>query len=78
MVKKNVGLRPVAYQRLKEVTEEISRKRGVKITMAAVVEAAIELIDRLESMEHENDMAGFDAGNPDRRIFYHSRTTTKN
>ena len=70
MVKKNVGLRPVAYQRLKDVTEEISRKRGVKITMAAVVEAAVELIDRLESMEDEDDTAGFDAKTSDRRIFY--------
>ena len=70
MVKKSVGLRPVAYQRLKDVTEEISRKRGVKLTMAAVIEAAIELIDRLESMQDENDVAGFDAANSDRRIYY--------
>ena len=70
MVKKNVGLRPVAYQRLKDVTEEISRKRGVKISMAQVVEAAIELIDRVESMQDENDVAGFDAANSDRRILY--------
>ena len=68
-----VKLRPVAHQKLRDLAEEISRKRGVKVTMAQVVEAAIELIDRLEGMDHEGDIAGFDAGNPDRRIFYGSR-----
>ena len=59
MAKHTIALRPMAYERLRDVTEEISRKRGVRVTMAAVVEAAIELIDRLESMEHENDFASF-------------------
>ena len=70
MARKNIALRDVTYQKLRDLAEEISKKRGAKVTMAQVVEASIELIDRLESMEHENDTAGFDAANPDRRIFY--------
>ena len=54
-----IGLRPVAYQKLRDLTEEISRKRGFKISMAQVVEMAIEHIDRLESMENENDFAAY-------------------
>ena len=65
-----VRLRPVAYQRLVDLTEEISRKRGVKVSKAQVLEAAIELVDRLESMEDENDLDGFDAAHSDRRITY--------
>ena len=68
-----IKLRPVAHQKLRDLAEEISRKRGVRVSQAEVVEAAIELVDRLEGMDHEGDIAGFDAGNPDRRIFYGSR-----
>ena len=70
MVKKSVGLRPEAYQKLRDLAEEISRKRGVRVTLAQVIEASLELVDRLESMEHEDDIEGFDAANRDRRILY--------
>ena len=65
-----VRLRPEAYQRLQDLVAEISRKRGVQVSKAKVLEAGLELIDRLESMEHENDLDGFDAANSDRRILY--------
>ena len=70
MVKKSVGLRPEAYQKLRDLAEEISRKRGVRVTLAQVIEASLELVDRLESMQDENDVEGFDAATADRRIFY--------
>ena len=70
MARHQVGLRPLAFQKLVDLTAEISRKRGTRVTMAQVVEAAVELIDRLESMEHEGDVTGFDAANADRRIIY--------
>ena len=70
MARHQVGLSPVAFQKLRDLTEEISRKRGVKISMAQVVVAALELVDRLESMEHEDDFEGFDAKTADRRIYY--------
>ena len=59
MARHTIALRPVAYQKLKDLTEEISRKRGYHISMAQVVEASIEFLDRLESMEDETDVAAF-------------------
>ena len=59
MAKHQIALRPAAYQKLCDLQEEISRKRGYKISKAQIIEAALGLVDRLESMEHENDMAGF-------------------
>ena len=59
MARHTIALRPVAYQRLKDLTEELSKQAGWKLTMAQVVEMAIDHIDRLESMKHENDIAAY-------------------
>ena len=59
MSRHTIALRPVAYQRLKDLTEELSKQAGWKLTMAAVVEMAIDHIDRLESMKDENDVAAY-------------------
>ena len=62
MARNTVALRPAAFQKLTDLTEEISRKRGYKISKAQVIEAALELIDRLESMESEDDVKAFQQG----------------
>ena len=59
MSRHTIALRPVAYQKLKDLTEELSKQAGWKLTMAAVVEMAIDHIDRLESMRDENDIAAY-------------------
>jgi hypothetical protein len=59
MARHTIALRPVAYQKLKDLTEELSKQAGWKLTMAAVVEMAIEHLDRLESMKDENDIASY-------------------
>ena len=59
MARHTIALRPVAYQKLKDLTEELSRQAGWKLSMAQVVEMAIEHIDRLESMKHEGDVASY-------------------
>ena len=59
MARHQIGLRPVAYQKLKDLTEELSKQAGWKLTMAQVVEMAIDTVDRLESMKDENDIAAY-------------------
>ena len=59
MARHTIALRPVAYQKLKDLTEELSKQAGWKLTMAQVVEMALDHIDRLESMTHEGDIAAY-------------------
>ena len=59
MARHTIALRPVAYQKLKDLTEELSKQAGWKLTMAQVVEMAIDTVDRLESMKDENDVAAY-------------------
>ena len=59
MARHTVALRPVAYQRLKDLTEELSKQAGWKLSMAAVIEMMIDHTDRLESMRDENDVASY-------------------
>ena len=64
MARHQIGLRPVAFQKLQDLTEELSQQAGWKLTMAQVVEMAIDHIDKLESMKHEGDIASY-RGEPD-------------
>ena len=59
MTRQMIALRPAAYEKLKNLTAELSRQKGYKISMAAVVEAAIDYIERLESMNDEADQVGY-------------------
>ena len=55
----SVKVNRATYVKLVDLQEEISRKRGYKVSLAQLMEAAVGLIDRLESMEDENDIAAF-------------------
>ena len=58
-----VKLRPVAYQRLCDMQEELTRQTGRAWGKAQIVEAALNILDRVHSMEHENDFAAFHGKN---------------
>ena len=55
----SVKVNRATYVKLVDLQEEISRKRGYKVSLAQLLEAAVGLIDRLESMENEDDIAAF-------------------
>ena len=55
----SVKVNRATYVKLVDLQEEISRKRGYKVSLAQLMEAAVGLIDRLESMENEDDIAAF-------------------
>ena len=55
----SVKVNRATYVKLVDLQEEISRKRGYKVSLAQLLEAAVGLIDRLESMEDENDIAAY-------------------
>ena len=59
MVRHTVALRPVAFQKLQNLTEELSRQAGWKLSMAQVVEMAIDYIEKLEAMKDEDDEVGY-------------------
>ena len=56
---KNVKVRRETYQKLLDLQAEISAKRGYKVTISELLTAAVEFVDRLESMRNEDDIAGF-------------------
>ena len=45
MVRHTVALRAVAFQKLQNLTEELSRQAGWKLSMAQVVEMAIDQVE---------------------------------
>ncbi len=59
MVRHTVALRPVAFQKLQNLTEELSRQAGWKLSMAQVVEMAIDQVERIEAMKDEDDIVGY-------------------
>ena len=54
-----IKVRREVYIRLQDLQEEISQKRGYKVSLAQLVEASVGLIEGLESMESEDDIAAF-------------------
>ena len=69
-----IKLRPVAHQKLRDLAEEISRKRGVKsIAWQRLSRPLSNWLTGWRAWTTKVTIAGFDAGNPDRRIFYGSR-----
>ena len=59
---RNVQLRPVAFEKLNDLQQELSKKYGRHIAYTEIIEAALNLVDRLESMESEDDIAAFRQG----------------
>ena len=55
----NVKVHRETYVKMLDLQEEISRKRGYKISLAELLTAAVNFIDRLESMQDEYDVASF-------------------
>ena len=53
-----IALRPVAFEKLQNLTAELSRQAGWKLSMAQVVEMAIDYIEKLEAMKDEDDEVG--------------------
>ena len=54
-----IQLRPAAYDKLKLLTAELSRQAGWKLSMTAVVEMALDQVERIEAMKNEDDVLGY-------------------
>ena len=55
----SVKVKRDVYIRLQDLQGEISHTRGYKVSLAQILEAAVRLMEKLESMEDEDDIPAF-------------------